>query len=101
MVKTAGCLDHWNRALAHGATRVTATAARNNTALLAPGMVFIMDFGEGKGHTGLIESINGGLFTTIEGNTDASRTREGGGVYRLTRKVGEINKGYIDYGGKA
>jgi hypothetical protein len=49
------------------------------------------------GHTGLVEKVSGGLLTTIEGNTDASRTREGGGVYRLTRKIGEINKGFIDY----
>ena len=32
------------------------------------------------------------------GNTDASLTREGGGVYRLKRKLGDINKGFIDYG---
>ena len=62
-------------------------------------MVFIMDFGGGAGHTGLVESVSGGLVTTIEGNTDASMTREGGGVYRLHRKVGDINKGFIDYAG--
>jgi hypothetical protein len=37
------------------------------------------------------------LLATIEGNTDASKTREGGGVYRLTRKIVEINPGYISY----
>jgi hypothetical protein len=42
------------------------------------------------------ESVTGGLIGTIEGNTDASKTREGGGVYRLTRKLLEINKGYIE-----
>ena len=42
---------------------------------------------------------NFGLMTTLEGNTDASRTREGCGVYRLSRKLKEINKGFIDYGG--
>lgn len=99
MVKTAGCLDHWNRAKAKGARRIMASEAKNNPGLVAPGMVFIMDHGEGKGHTGLVESVNGGLLTTIEGNTDASKTREGGGVYRLVRKVGEINKGFIDYEG--
>ena len=67
---------------------------------MKPGMIFVMDHGGGKGHTGLVVSIAGGLLNTIEGNTDASKTREGGGVYRLTRKVGEINKGYIDYTGR-
>ena len=43
--------------------------------------------------------VDGGLLHTVEGNTDASKTREGGGVYRLTRKLGDISKGFIDYGG--
>jgi len=97
MVRTAGCLDHWNKAVAKGAARVPAAAATADPSLLKPGMIFIMDFGKGAGHTGLIETVVGGILSTIEGNTDASKTREGGGVYRLTRKVGEINKGFIDY----
>lgn len=97
MVKTAGCLDHWNRAPSRGARRIKKTDAVNDPALVRPGMVFIMDYGGGKGHTGFVEVISGGLVTTIEGNTDASGTREGGGVYRLTRKVVSINKGFIDY----
>lgn len=97
MVKTAGCLDHWNRAPSRGAKRVTAAAATADPGLVTPGMIFIMDHGGGKGHTGLVESVAGGLLTTVEGNTNSSRTREGGGVYRLVRKVGEINKGFIDY----
>lgn len=98
MVRTAGCLDHWKKAAARGATRIPAAEATDDPARLAPGMIFIMDHGKGAGHTGLIESVSAGILATLEGNTDASRTREGGGVYRLTRKVGEINKGFIDYG---
>ena len=97
MVRTAGCLDHWRRAPAKGAKRILKHEAIDNPGLVKPGMVFIMDHGGGLGHTGLVEKVSGGLLTTIEGNTDASRTREGGGVYRLTRKIGEINKGFIDY----
>jgi hypothetical protein len=97
MVKTAGCLDHWNRAGA--ARRIAAARAVDDPALVEPGMIFIMDHGGGRGHTGLVERVAGGLLHTIEGNTDASRTREGGGVYRLTRKMAEINTGYIDYRG--
>lgn len=99
MVKTAGCLDHWNRAPGRGAARIMASQAVCNPDLVRSGMVFIMDHGGGLGHTGLVEKVEGGLITTIEGNTDASRTREGGGVYRLTRKLVEINKGFIAYDG--
>jgi hypothetical protein len=98
MVRTAGCLDHWNRSPAQGARRIMAAQAVRNPGLVRAGMVFIMDHGGGLGHTGLVEKLEGGLMTTIEGNTDASRSREGGGVYRLTRKLVEVNKGFIAYG---
>lgn len=97
MVKTAGCLDHWERSKAAGAIRITKAHAVADPGLLQPGMCFIMDFGGGKGHTGFVTEVMGGQVKTIEGNTDASQSREGGGVYRLTRKIADINKGYIDY----
>lgn len=97
MVKTAGCLDHWNRAKRRGANRILKRNAVDDPGLIRPGMVFIMDYGGGAGHTGFVESTAGGLLSTLEGNTDASGTREGGGVYRLTRKAAHINKGYIEY----
>jgi hypothetical protein len=99
MVKTAGCLFHWNHAQRRGARRVLKAQAINDPSLVRSGMIFIIDHGGGLGHTGLIERVDGGLLTTIEGNTDASKTREGGGVYRLRRKIVDINKGYIDYAG--
>ena len=99
MVKTAGCLDHWQKAPSRGAKRIRRVRAIANPGLLSPGMIFIMDYGGGLGHTGIIASVSGALLNTIEGNTDASRTREGGGVYRLTRKVGDINLGFLDYRG--
>ena len=101
MVKTAGCLDHWNRAERAGGRRVPAAQAVADPRLVEPGMVFIMNFGGAAGHTGFVESVNGGLITTIEGNTDASKTREGGGVYRLSRKIADINTGFIHYGAPA
>lgn len=97
LVKTGGCLDHWNRAPSRGARRIPKQQAANDPSLVKPGMLFIIDHGGGLGHTGFIKEVVGGLFVTVEGNTDASKTREGGGVYRLTRKVSEINRGYIDY----
>jgi hypothetical protein len=99
MVKTAGCMDHWERASARGAKCVRASDAVENPGLVKAGMVFMVDHGGGLGHTGLVEKVAGGLLTTIEGNTDASKSREGGGVYRLTRKIVDINKGFIDYTG--
>lgn len=99
MVKTAGCLDHWNKAAAKGARRFTRKEAIADPGVVRPGMVFIMDHGGGFGHTGLVESVAGGFITTLEGNTDASKTREGGGVYRLSRKITDVNKGFIDYSG--
>lgn len=99
MFKTAGCLHHWNNAQSKGARRIVRSQAAADPAQVQPGMIFIMDFGGGAGHTGLVEEVAGGLMTTIEGNTDASKTREGGGVYRLHRKIVEVNKGFIDYAG--
>ena len=97
MVKTAGCLDHWQRAVGAGATRIVRAKAVANPGILAPGMIFVMDHGGGLGHTGIVTRVNGGMLDTIEGNTDASQSREGGGVYRLTRKIADINLGYIDF----
>lgn len=99
MVKTAGCLDHWNRAGQRGARRIPTAEALDTRDAITPGMLFIMDHGGGLGHTGIVEEVAAGLLTTIEGNTDASRAREGGGVYRLSRSINEINKGFIDYSG--
>lgn len=99
MFKTAGCLAHWNNAEKKGARRLLAKDVLANPALVKPGMVFIMDFGGGLGHTGFVERVEGGYIHTIEGNTDASQSREGGGVYRLKRKVNSVNKGFVDYSG--
>ena len=56
----------------------------------APGAIFILH--EHK-HTGIVESVDGDVLTTIEGNTDPGGSPEGDGVYRRTRRRAEI----IDY----
>lgn len=99
MVRTAGVLDHWNRSARIGARRITKAEAVADPFRVTPGMLFIMDFGHNKGHTGFVERVDGGLITTVEGNTDASLSREGGGVYRQVRKLASIEKGFIDYSG--
>ena len=95
--KTPGVLAQWNAAGEKRIKRVSARLAKEDPTLIIPGMIFVIDCGKGLGHTGFVIGVRGAMLDTIEGNTDASKTREGGGVYALTRKVAEINKGYISY----
>lgn len=92
LVKTAGCLEQWNRSTLQ---KINNSQAVNNPSLIKPGSIFIMDFGGGKGHTGIVETISGGYINTIEGNTSTSQTREGIGVFRASRKINSVNKGFI------
>jgi len=47
------------------------------------GAIFVTDHGHGKGHCGLIETINGGgLIETIEFNTNRGGSPEGDSVWR-------------------
>lgn len=96
MVKTAGCLDAWNRAPAAGAKRIPS----NDPARVMAGQVFVMDHGGGLGHMGIVERVDGGNLTTIEGNTGPDGTREGLGVFeRKARTIASINLGFLDYSG--
>ncbi|HKY19831.1 MAG TPA: CHAP domain-containing protein [Vicinamibacterales bacterium] len=98
MYKTAGVLNHWKRCESAGAARLPAHDAKDNPGLVKPGMIFVMDHGGGKGHTGLVEIVDSGFIRTIEGNTDASgANRDGGGVYEVERKISSINTGFIAY----
>ena len=64
-------------------------------------MIFVLDTGGGAGHTGLVESIEGGRLITLEGNTNDGGSREGVGVFRRNgRKIVNINRGFIDYAGR-
>lgn len=58
---------------------------------ILPGDIFIMDFGSGLGHTGIVESVNmeTGILNTIEGNTNDTGSREGIEVARKERKYPE------------
>jgi len=100
VLKTAGCQDHWNRARDKGIHQVTGVRATAKPALVQPGMIFIMAFGGTAGHTGIVESVHGGFITTIEGNSNNQGSRDGFGVFRLTRKINTINRGFIDYSGR-
>jgi hypothetical protein len=99
LIKTAGVLDHWRKAMDREIAVVRHVAAKNNPVLVKPGMIFIMDYGSGNGHTGFVEKIEEGRLVTIEGNTNDGGSREGIGVFRRHgRKIHDINKGFIDYG---
>jgi len=54
------------------------------------GSIFIMDFGNGNGHTGIVERIEGNTIYTIEGNTNGAGSRVGGTVMRQKRSLSQI-----------
>lgn len=84
LVKTGGVLAHYNQSKA---TKVTKPQ---------PGDIFIMDFGGGAGHTGIVKAVRGTAVDTIEGNTNDQGSREGQGVYQRTRSISSI-KGFLRY----
>ena len=97
-IRTAGVLDHWNKAAKAGATRLTSKAVIDDFSLLKPGLIFVISTGEGKGHMGIVEDFRDDRLITIEGNTNLPGAREGVGVFRRTsRKLSDINKGFISY----
>lgn len=85
LVKTGGVMHAWNTA--DRMYRVTKPE---------PGDIFIMDFGNGTGHTGFVESVEGDIVHTIEGNTNDTGSREGYEVCRRVRKISKI-KGFLRY----
>jgi hypothetical protein len=98
VVRTAGVLNHWNKADESGARRILPQELLGDFSLLKPGLIFIMSTGGGNGHTGLVEDFRDGRLITIEGNTNLPGDREGIGVFRRTgRKLSDINKGFISY----
>jgi len=100
LIRTAGVLEHWNEAEKQRIPRVLSEQANANPTLVKPGQIFTLSTGGGHGHMGLIAQVNGGKLTTIEGNTNDGGSREGVGVFRReSRRIGQINLGFIDYSG--
>jgi len=99
--KTAGCLDHWNRARGiAGARRISAADASADPGQVKPGSIFILDFGGGLGHAGIVERVSsGGRLSTVEGNSNTDGSRNGVGVFRLDRRSlsDHVLKGFVDY----
>ena len=97
-VRTAGVLAHWNKADAHGARRIRTAEASSEPDLVKAGHIFIIDYGRGAGHTGLVTGMRNGKLLTIEGNTNDGGSRDGVGVFaRHGRTIGSINRGFIEY----
>lgn len=98
MVKTAGVLYQWNKT---DCKKFKTKEVENNPSLIKPGFVFIRNYGKGMGHTGIVTSVSGGYIHTIEGNSNNNGSREGIGVFELTRKIKSIENGFIDFNNKA
>jgi len=83
LYKTGGVLMQWNQ---RPQLRITQPA---------PGDIFIMDKGQGRGHAGFVEALSGQTIHTIEGNSNEAGSAEGDGVYQRTREISLINKGFL------
>jgi CHAP domain len=60
------------------------------------GDVFFILYGNGQGHTGIVERVNrNGTITTIEGNTNTDGSSNGVGVFRRRRSIRSINGGFM------
>jgi hypothetical protein len=94
LIKTAVCMNHWKNTAGRKIIGPDATAS---PLLVKPGFIFIINHGGGQGHTGIVSSVEGPFIKTIEGNSNPAGSREGLGVFELTRKINTINAGFIDY----
>ena len=83
IVRTGGVLKQWNEC-----------PRSFRAAEPKPGDIFIMDYGKGMGHTGIVEKADKTNIYTIEGNTNDEGSREGYEVCRRTRKRAAV-KGYL------
>ncbi len=98
--KTAGCLNAWNRVRAATPQRIlTRARAVADPTLVKAGMVFILDFGNGYGHTGFVRGATGGALRTVEGNSDPAGSNNGTGVFDINRRsvMDAKLKGFIDF----
>lgn len=86
LIKTGGVLAAWNKA--DKKYRVVGEPQ--------PGDIFIMDFGHGLGHTGIVERVEKDVVHTIDGNSNDSGSREGVEVVRKIRKRSKM-VGYLRY----
>jgi len=96
LVRTAWVFTFWDKSPAQA--HVLASDAASNPALIRPGAIFLIDHGNDRGHTGLVLAVQGGDIRTVEGNTNVRGSRDGDGVYEQRRQIGDINRGFVDFG---
>ena len=87
-------MTHWNKTTGK---KIAVADAVNKPSLVKPGHIFILNTGGASGHTGLVEKVEGGFIHTIEGNSNPAGSSNGIGVFKLTRKINKINRGFIEY----
>jgi CHAP domain len=94
LTQTGHCYKQWKHAQqedqqTHGTlTFLTATQARSAPETVRPGAIFILQYGDEKGHTGFVQTVkpNGDLLT-IEGNTNPfGWPKVGLGVYQCQHR---------------
>ena len=82
--RTAGAFDFENWSKRQGAETQTKRDPGDD---VKAGDIVIFKFS----HIGIaVEDANGNTVACVEGNTDADGSREGGGVFRKTRKLSQI-----------
>lgn len=101
--RTAGVLDHWRKAArVPSALRFLPKELVADPSLVQPGMLLVLDYGNGFGHIGFVERCAGGTLLTVEGNINAEADpgREGLGVFATDRRTlaDRRLKGMIRYG---
>jgi len=94
--KTAGVIDHWRKAPER--VKIRPEALVDDLRNLAPGSLFCIQHDEDSGHMGMVLSVNSLGLRTFEGNTNVRGSREGDGGYLRTRRLQEINLGFLDWG---
>jgi|SRR6185437_6820316 len=97
VIKTAGVQDCWNKtAIQFKVSKHDAIL--HSSLLLKPGDQFMLSYGHGAGHTGIVEKIEGLVIHTIEGNSNNNGSREGYEVVRHQRSLGSpYLLGFIKY----
>ena len=86
LTKTGGVLRQWNK---HPDKRQKTPAS---------GDIFIMDFGHGLGHTGLVERVEDNIIITVEGNSNTDGSRNGYEVVNHSRGINNpLIKGYLRF----
>ena len=95
LVRAAVGLEHWKRT---GGIKTGTLEDVKNPLLIEPGNVFVFGTGHGKGHTVIVTGMRDDYILSIEGNTNAVLSAEGGEVFEVWRRIERINRGFIGYG---